>query len=138
MRDRGRTIGAITLAVLILFMAYYLTWAQDTGSYDPNTEVILSGVITTPMLSQRGPRIFIFLSGEKSYHVITGPWWYLRQLRLELREGMKVEVRGSKFYSRDGELTIVIYSLKDFDTGKTYQFRTEDLVPLWHGMMHGR
>jgi hypothetical protein len=40
-------------------------------------------------------------------------------------------VTGSKLYDRQGNLYLLLYTLKDLKTNETYQFRDDALEPLW-------
>ncbi len=121
----------IILFVTSLFIMDLELAFAVTENYDPNTEINVSGIVIDVLKRQRGPQIFILKSMERLYHVITGPWWYLKRTGLNIKKDMAVEVTGSKVYDRKGTLYLIVYSIKDLDTGKIYMFRDDKLVPLW-------
>lgn len=111
--------------------------ADDTDNYDLNTEVVFEGTVTQELARARGPRVFLVESGDTTYRVMSGPWWYLEEIGLTIEKGMKIEVTGSKLYDPKGDLSLIIYSLKDLNSGKTYSFRDDKLTPLWRGRGRG-
>jgi hypothetical protein len=126
----------IILTLLMLLCAFL--WrgigeaiAQEED-YDPNTEITLKGAIIE-LSQERGPVTFLLKANEKLYQVMTGPWWYLNELELKLDKNMEVQVTGSKLYDREGNLHVMAYSLKVIETDKTYQFRDDNMLPLWRG-----
>ncbi|MBF0318511.1 MAG: hypothetical protein HQL01_01725 [Nitrospirae bacterium] len=127
------------IAFLFMFLLLIVpnARADDDGGYDINTEITLSGTVTEAGEQMRGPRVFTMVSAEKTYKVVTGPWWYMKQIGLSIKTGMKLEVTGSKFYGRKGELYIAAFSITDLKESKTYRFRdaSSQERPLWHG--HG-
>ncbi|MBF0488584.1 MAG: hypothetical protein HQK98_10520 [Nitrospirae bacterium] len=131
--------GYIVVTVMFLFVLVPSVWADDDGGYDVNTEVTLTGVVTEADEAMMGPYVFTMVAEDKTYKVLTGPWWYLKQIGLAVRVGMKVEVTGSKFYNKKGVLSIAAYSITDIEESKTYRFRDgNSQMPLWHGHGNGR
>ncbi|MBF0345044.1 MAG: hypothetical protein HQL06_12545 [Nitrospirae bacterium] len=112
--------------------------AQDSPEYDVNTEISLSGTIAQVSSEMRGPQLFTLQSEGKIYTVLTGPKWYLSDIGLILKSGMRVEVIGSKMYASDGRLHIITFSILNVEAQKRYQFRRNDMTPLWMGQRRGR
>ena len=128
MNNRGHNL-------IIIFLFLILTTvgsAYASQSYDLNTEITIEGTIVMSLEEERsGPLAYVLESDNRTYQIITGPWWYLREITLHLIKDMKVEVTGSKLYDRQGNLYLLLYSLKDLKNNKTYHFRDDTLEPLW-------
>lgn len=122
----------IFIAALLAFTMPVFAFDEDKD-YEPNTELIITGVVQEQLAQRRGPMTFTFNSNEKQYMIVTAPWWYLRQIGLEIKVHMQLEVTGSKFYNDDGHLYLILYSIKDLNTQKIYLLRNDDLTPLWRG-----
>jgi hypothetical protein len=130
-----------------LVLLHILSWvagsvvpaiADDIENYDLNTEVVVEGTVTGEVSRDRGPRVFLLKSRDTIYQVHTGPWWYLDQIGLTIKKDMEIEVTGSKLYDSKGDLSLIIYSLKDLNSEKTYPFRDDKLTPLWRGRGRGK
>ena len=121
--------------LIIIFLFLILTTAGSayaSQDYDLNTEITIEGTIVMSLEEERsGPLAYVLESDNRTYQIITGPWWYLREITLHLIKDMKVEVTGSKLYDRQGNLYLLLYSLKDLKNNKTYHFRDDTLEPLW-------
>jgi hypothetical protein len=121
------------ISLLLLVVNITMASANAPEDYDLNTEISITGVIIEILERDRGPQTFLLKTGNREYHVITGPWWYLGRIGLSLKKDMDVEVTGSKFFSRDGHLYILVRTLKDLKTEKLYKFREDNLMPCWKG-----
>ena len=121
--------------LIIIFLFLILTTAGSayaSQDYDLNTEITIEGTIVMSLEEERsGPLAYVLESDNRTYKIITGPWWYLREITLHLIKDMKVEVTGSKLYDRQGNLYLLLYSLKDIKNNKIYHFRDDTLEPLW-------
>ena len=121
--------------LIIIFLFLILTTAGSayaSQDYDLNTEITIEGTIVMSLEEERsGPLAYVLESDNRTYQIITGPWWYLREIALHLIKDMKVEVTGSKLYDRQGNLYLLLYSLKDIKNNKIYHFRDDTLEPLW-------
>jgi hypothetical protein len=80
---------------------------------------------------ERGPKKFLFKSNNIVYQLMTGPRWYLWKIGLTLKEGEAVEVTGSKLLDKEGNLILLLYDVRKTDTGELYQFRGNNMKPLW-------
>ncbi|KWT91787.1 hypothetical protein [Candidatus Magnetominusculus xianensis] len=123
------------MVITIIFVLLLIpnVYADDGSGYDINTEVTLQGVVTEAGEAAMGPYVFTMVAADKTYKVMTGPWWYINQIGFTAKTGMTVEVTGSKYYDRKGGLSVAAYSIT---TGgmKTYRFRDGNSQrPLWHG-----
>ncbi|QWR76531.1 OB-fold nucleic acid binding domain-containing protein [Candidatus Magnetomonas plexicatena] len=127
------------LTVIITMLLMQNVRAEETGGYDSNTEVTVNGVVAEAGMSMMGPCVFTIHSADKTFEVMTGPRWYLNQIGLDIKTGMKLVVTGSKFYDRKGQLSIAAYSIEIPAESKTYLFRDSSTQrPLWHGQGRGR
>ncbi len=129
---RARGLKTVIFLVAVVFFSVAVAIASDLADrYDLNTEITVSGRVTSVLEGMRGPRMFVLDTGVKEFHVITGPYWYHEQIGFDLKEGITLEVTGSKLYDRKGILYIIAHSIKDTGTGSLYHFRDENFRPLW-------
>jgi hypothetical protein len=117
--------------LIIIFLFLTAGTAYASQGYDLNTEITIKGTIVMSLEERSGPLTYVLESDARTYQIITGPWWYLKKITLHLIKDMKVEVTGSKLYDRQGNLYLLLYSLKDLKNNKTYHFRDDTLEPLW-------
>ncbi len=130
---QGNVLKIILMVTIFLLVNTGQSTADVTGEYDLNTEVNLSGIIIKELDKSRGPRIFLFESNDRTYHLITGPRWYLWQIGLSLRKGSPVDITGSKMCDKEGNVYLLLYDVRKLDTGELYQFRDLNTKPLWRG-----
>ncbi|MBA4348654.1 MAG: hypothetical protein C0415_01500 [Thermodesulfovibrio sp.] len=141
MRVNFKIIVFAVFALLCLFSLSYAESDVDVKEgYDENTEITVKGTVTETMRGMRGPLILKIQSGSKSYTVITAPPWYLMKEGITFNTGSQLEVNGSKYFGRDGNLYIISRQIKDTATGKLIIFRDSYCRPLWnkHGMKNRR
>ncbi len=129
------------ISIIFLVCTFFIgqpSYAEDDLSevYDENTEIRISGMVINTALSKRGPIILSLSPGRRIYYIVTAPPWYLSQQDIIFNAGLRIEVRGSKLYSRDGNIFIIARSIKFHDTGKKIILRDMNSRPLWgrHGM----
>ena len=79
----------ILLSPLLLLVTFSRITHASEG-YDLNTEITVSGTITKMLGERRGPVTYLLESEDRLFKIITGPWWYLREIELQLRENMNV------------------------------------------------
>ncbi len=104
----------------------------DYVGYDENTEIIVSGtVLQNSGCEFRGLECFVMESNSRSFHVITGPSWFIERIHMKLSPGMTIRVVGSKFYGTDGALYLVARSVKTLPSGRNIQFRDNNCRPVW-------
>lgn len=127
--------------ICIILIAEY-SYAQDDLSevYDENTEITISGIITDVVLPRRGPIILKLKLRKMTYFVVTAPPWYLAQQNIIFNQGIGIEVKGSKYFSREGTIYIITREIKFQKTSKRLILRDNYLRPLWrgHGMHRGK
>ncbi len=118
------------------------SYAQEDLSevYDENTEITISGTITDVMLPKKGPTLLRLKLRKMTYLVVTAPHWYLAQQDIIFKQGLILEVKGSKYFSREGNIYIIGSEIKFQETGKKIILRDKYLRPLWrgHGMHRGK
>jgi hypothetical protein len=101
--------------------------------YDENTELSIRGVVIESLREMRGPILIRLKFREKTYVVITAPPWYLHDANVTFQENSEVEVVGSKYIGRDGNLYIVARELRNPLTGRVITLRDSTYRPLWKG-----
>ncbi len=99
--------------------------------YDENTELTISGKIIDIVLPKRGPAILKLSPGRMTYYVVTAPRWYLSQQDIVLNAGLMIEVKGSKYFGREGNVYIIGREIKCRQTGKKIILRDMHSRPLW-------
>ena len=137
---QGNVLKIIIMLTIFLVVNAGQSTADVSGEYDLNTEINLSGTIIEELDRARGPRILLFESNNRAYHLITAPQWYLWKIGLFLKEGASVEITGSRVLDEDGNLYLLINNLQMKDSGELYKFRNKNMKPLWRGRggMRGR
>lgn len=105
--------------------------SDDVPGYDENTEVTIKGVITDAGLYRRGPVVLMVKADAKAYQVVTAPRWYLAQEGIAFTAGEKIEVTGSKYYTKDGSLSLIAHTIKFAGKTTAIAFRDGSCNPLW-------
>ncbi len=127
---------AVTLACICLAGA-----AEENDAvpgYDENTEIAITGVIAHVGVYKRGPVVLRVITDTKTYHVVIAPRWYLTQEGIAFASGEKIEVTGSKYYAKDGSLSLIAHSIKIAGRTTVLSFRDGACNPLWMKHRHGR
>lgn len=126
---------AIPILFLYLFLILQTSEAETDLSdvYDENTEITITGAILDSAVSKRGPVIISLSPGRKVYYIVTAPPWFLLQQDIIFNSGHQIEVKGSKYYSRDGNIFIIARAIKIHQTGRKIILRDMNLRPLWGG-----
>jgi hypothetical protein len=104
---------------------------NDSPGYDENTEITIKGSILQTSLYHRGPVVLLVKSETKTYQVITAPRWYLAQQGIEFLAGDKIEVTGSKFYSKDGMISLIAHTIKFAGKTTVLTLRDGSCRPIW-------
>ena len=123
----------MTLLLLSIPLRLYAKDIQDVG-YDENTEITIKCKVVkmAPTLPATGFQSIFVKSGERIFRVFTAPLWFLRQIGLNLKDGDKAEIVGSKFFSEDGVLCLLARSIKLHPSGHIYLLRDKSCRPIWH------
>lgn len=105
------------------------------GGYDPNTVGVVEGRVFAFNLPEQGPVSFRLEAAVATYTVLAAPAWYWAELKLELRDGDRVRVKGSKSMGADGKLYLVAQELLLPGVERHVLLRDTQGVPVWSG--HG-
>jgi hypothetical protein len=133
-------VSALML-LAILFSFSPAAAQEDLGeSYDENTELTVRGSVVEAKRETPGPFVIKLRTKNMIYNVVTAPPWYLTREQIVLREGLELEVTGSKYIGKDGNLFLLARQITDISTGKVIILRDTHCRPLWHGhrMQRGR
>ncbi len=103
------------------------------GGFDPNTLGEVRGTASNLTRPERGPVRFRLASERDTYTVLACPQWMWSDLKVDLPDGTKVKVRGSKSLGRDGNLYVIAQEMEFLNSGKSIAFRDASGTPLWKG-----
>ncbi|HMK43588.1 MAG TPA: hypothetical protein VK445_05570 [Dissulfurispiraceae bacterium] len=134
-------ITSFFIALLFLFPAASAPAAEEETRvpYDENTELTVRGtVMEVSPATMRGPVTLQVQVETKSYRVFLAPRWFVLEQGLTLTPGQKIEVTGSKFFSRDGAVSLSATRIRFLDSGKEVFLRDDSCRPLWMQHRHGR
>jgi hypothetical protein len=124
----------ILAAVFLLSMvSFSYAGTEITEGYDENTEITIKGTVTEIMHEMRGPVILKLKTGIKTYNVVTAPGWYLSRNAITFSIGIALEVTGSRYFGRDGNLYVIARQIRDTETGRVTVLRDSYCKPLWRG-----
>jgi len=104
--------------------------------YNPQTVENVAGEITAvektaaPGGSYRGVHVVLKTDKGETLPVHLGPEWYLEKQTVTLKQGDKVQVRGSRIVFQNKPAVIAAEVTKD---GKTLRLRDANGVPAWAG-----
>lgn len=116
----------------LIFMCLCCNLFAAPPGYDENTEIVVTGLIKNASAgSYGGLECFTLESRSRVFTVITGPRWFVRQRGLLLKQGVEMQVVGSKFYGLDGRLYLVARFLKPVIAGHRVMLRDKTCKPLW-------
>lgn len=129
--------AAVLYSIFLVFSLFSLSYAESeiTEGYDENTEITVRGTITE-IIHIKGPVILKLKSRNRVYDVVTAPPWYLSQEKINFQKGHEIEVTGSKYFGKDGNLYIITRQIRHNSFTKTIQMRDGQCRPLWrrHGI----
>jgi hypothetical protein len=135
MKHRIYIITALLFAALFCASAPPACAEEDISEgYDENTEITANGTVTETLLRERGPIIIRLKTESKTYLVVTAPPRFLIHENITFPPGSSLEVRGSKYFGKDGYVYIISREIR-LETGKIIILRGKDYRPLWR---HGR
>lgn len=119
------------LVVILLLNGVGSAHARSIG-YDENTEIVARGIIrqceAKPYMNFQ---CFTLQSGSRIFRVIVAPRWFVRRIRLQLNNGVKVEVVGSKFFGRDGRLCLLARYIRFPSSRRNVVLRDRNCRPVW-------
>ncbi|MCL4492724.1 MAG: hypothetical protein M1510_12660 [Nitrospirae bacterium] len=128
----------VLLGILILSFAPLFSSAHAASDvkegYDENTEITVKGTVVEVMKGMMmGPVVVRLKFDSKIYNVVTAPPWYLSQKGISFRSGSEWEIKGSKYFGRDGNVYIIGRQLKNAGSGQALVLRDTYCRPLWMG-----
>jgi hypothetical protein len=128
--------GITFISLLLCFCMIQVSEAADSNSegYDENTEITITGMVKEVILAERGSVILIINYKNKTYHITIAPRWYLYKNNIEFRNGMELEITGSKFLSKEGTFYISARKIKFTESEKTIELRDSHCKPMWRRM----
>ncbi|MGE5237982.1 MAG: hypothetical protein ACM3ON_04195 [Chloroflexota bacterium] len=128
------------LLIITLFISSVAGAESDVKEgYDENTEIVIKGTVLASAREMGGPHVMKLRVKSKIYYVVTAPPWFLMQEGGVFAEGAEVEVIGSKYVGRDGNLYVIGRQLSEPGTGNVVELRDSSYRPLWKGhRMHRR
>jgi len=137
-------IGIVEMSYISLFIFIFIFFVSEpycadadlSNVYDENTEITVSGAVIEIVAQKRGPVILKLMPARRIYHVVTAPPWFLREHQVVFRSGTLIEVKGSKYFSRDGNIYIISREIRNPETGRRIILRDLHSKPVWggHGM----
>ncbi len=106
--------------------------------YDRNTVVIITGRVATPPRAPAGRGQIFFEMEQPSGRVVVllAPPWYLKNERLDWKQGETVTARGSKAQGQDGRTYLLTEWIKN-PAGEQIVLRNEYGRPKWSGGFNG-
>ena len=131
--------GKLRIVLFIIFfqisLSPFVSAEPDiTEGYDENTEITIKGTVKDIVSAERGPVILIINYKNKTYHITVAPRWYLYKNNIEFRNGMELEITGSKFLSKEGTFYISARKIKITESEKTIELRDSFCRPKWRRM----
>ncbi|GEM_PF-453069 len=133
-------IKIFAVCFLLSIVSFSHAETEITEGYDENTEITIRGTVIEIMHGMRGPVILKLKTGTKTYNVVTAPRWYLSRNAITFSIGTALEVTGSRYFGRDGNLYVIARQIRDTETGSVTVLRDSYCKPLWRGghRMHDR
>lgn len=121
------------LFAFLLLAEYTLAEHDLSEFYDENTEITISGKIIEVLAPKRGPILLKIKPNRKEYFIVTAPPWFLRQQEIVFNRGIYIEVKGSKFFSKEGNVYIIGKELRLDQDRRRIILRDIHSRPLWRG-----
>ena len=100
--------------------------------YDPNTEIFLRGRVERVWILPKYKFLIVDVKRRKKiYKVIIGPLWFVKKRHIYIKPGNEIIIKGSKFFTRKGELFILTRYLYIVDKDHIYYLRDKNFKPCW-------
>ncbi len=132
--SRASFTSYVCLFSILVLANVPFAYANNMG-YDENTEVVVRGTVRRTMMSPyMRLQCFTFQSGSRTFRVIVAPRWIVKRMGLRFYNGIKIEVVGSKFFCRDGQLCLLARSLKFLRSGRRVVLRDKTCRPIWQDL----
>ena len=103
------------------------------GGYDPNTVGLVEGRVAAFSRPEQGPVTFRLESPGVVYTVLAAPAWYWEEQKLAVRDGERVQVKGSKTMSADGNLDLIAQEIVLPSADRPVVLRDARGKPAWSG-----
>lgn len=103
------------------------------GGFDPNTVGVVEGSAAAVSRPERGPVAFQIEAAGERYTVLAAPDWYWSELKLKIRDGDRVRVKGSKTMGADGNLYLIAQEIALPGAGQPVFLRDAGGRPAWSG-----
>ena len=130
-----KMIFRTALTAMLLLFVYSIAPAEELeNSYDENTEITVNGIVRAIETNMHGPVILRITSENSVYSVVTAPFWYLRMEKITFYTDEILEIRGSKYFSKDGRLYIIAKKIRSEKNSREIFLRDVQCRPMWHGM----
>lgn len=98
--------------------------------YDLNVEVSFNAKVKDVILADSGPVVIEVLKNEKTYGILVSPRWYFDKMKIDVREGDEIEVKGAKVVIEGNRVLILARVIRNKRNGKTYLLRRGE-CPCW-------
>lgn len=128
----------IVIKILVMIGVFILSTVtvshaetEITEGYDENTEITVKGTVVEVIQRMKGPVIIRLNTEARVYRVVTAPRWYLLRNSIVFGSETPLEVTGSKYFSKDGNLYIIARQLRDPVTKRITLLRDSFCRPLW-------
>lgn len=122
---------AVLCSLVCLCLWASAGYAEISEGYDENTELTAMGTVSEMEDGGKGPVLLRISRGARSYVVITAPRRYLADEGITFNTGEGLQVTGSRYRSRDGQVYIVARTVKRLTTGEVILLRDEGCKPMW-------
>lgn len=130
-RDKGSIMTAVFFSLVCSCLWASAGCAEISEGYDENTELTAMGTISEMEDGGKGPVLLRISRGPKNYMIVTAPRRYLAEEGIAFKAGEELQVTGSRYWSRDGQVYIVAKTVKRLTTGEVILLRDEGCRPMW-------
>jgi len=109
-------------------------WGSPVNpGFDRNTVIQVAGTATQLDLPRSGPCTLQLETAGETFTVMLGPGWYVTTTRVDIRNGDRLSVEGSKMMDRQGNLHLVAARIVNQRTNAVIVLRDENGRPVWGG-----
>lgn len=100
--------------------------------YDPNTEVFLRGKVKRIWILPKYNFVILDVRRKKLiYKVAVAPLEYVKKMHIYITPEDEIIVKGSKFFTKKGEIFILTRVLYIINKDCLYYLRDKNFKPLW-------
>lgn len=101
------------------------------GGYDLNTVGEIQGRISSVTVPESGPVRITLTVDKETYIALASSRSFWEDMNSNLKEGMEINVRGSKTVGKDGNLYIIAQEIRITGSKRSLVFRNESGEALW-------